>query len=129
LRNFIRDFGTQLTLGVFVATFVFAILTLGAIGGGSGSDTFVPQISVTVALGLVLISVIVLIYFIHHITISIQLPGVMSSIAANLAQAIDVQFPVDGIASAPQVFTTGRSREDLTQLLASEGSEVTATKS
>ena len=128
LRNFIRDFGTQLTLGVFVATFVYAILTLGAIGGGSGTNTFVPQISVTVALALVLVNVLVLIYFIHHITISIQLPGVMSSIAANLAQAIDVQFPARS-ADAPRIFSTGRSRDDLTQLLASEGSEVTATKS
>jgi uncharacterized membrane protein len=128
LRNFIRDLGTQLTLGVFVATFVYAILTLGAIGGGSGSDTFVPQISVTVALALVLVNVLVLIYFIHHITISIQLPGVMSSIAANLAQAIDVQFPARS-ADAPHVFSTGRACDDLTQLLASEGSEVIATKS
>ena len=28
LRNFIRDFGTQATLGTFVATFVYALLTL-----------------------------------------------------------------------------------------------------
>src|SRR5882762_3952341 len=28
LRNFIRDRGTQITLGTFVATFVFSVLTL-----------------------------------------------------------------------------------------------------
>src|ERR1019366_8631895 len=32
LRNFIRDRGTQVTLGTFVATFVYAVLALGAIG-------------------------------------------------------------------------------------------------
>ena len=33
LRNFIRDRGTQLTLGTFVATFVYAVLALVSIGG------------------------------------------------------------------------------------------------
>ena len=35
LRNFIRDRGTQHTLGAFVATFVFSILALVAIGNGA----------------------------------------------------------------------------------------------
>ena len=34
LRNFIRDRGTQLTLGTFVATFVYAVLVLVSIGPG-----------------------------------------------------------------------------------------------
>src|SRR5947209_17408634 len=66
LRNFIRDRGTQITLGTFVATFVFAILALGSIAHGQRGD-FVPHLSITVALGLVLASLGVLIYFIHHI--------------------------------------------------------------
>jgi uncharacterized membrane protein len=32
LRNFIRDRGTQFTLGTFVATFVYAVLVLISIG-------------------------------------------------------------------------------------------------
>src|ERR1022692_2081672 len=38
LRNFIRDRGTQLTLGTFVATFVYAVLVLVSIGPGSRGD-------------------------------------------------------------------------------------------
>ena len=34
LRNFIRDRGTQLTLGTFVATFIYAVLVLVSIGPG-----------------------------------------------------------------------------------------------
>lgn len=128
LRNFIRDLGTQATLGSFVATFVYAVLTLGAIGGGNRPVTFVPQISVTVSLALVFANVLVLIYFIHHITVSIQLPVVISSIARNLSRAIDVQFPTPrGV--APPSFPTGRSVADLEQLLADEGSVVTTAKS
>src|SRR5579859_7063359 len=44
LRNFIRDRATQLTLGTFVATFVYSVLVLVSIGTGSHGD-FVPHIS------------------------------------------------------------------------------------
>jgi uncharacterized membrane protein len=90
LRNFIRDRGTQVTLGTFVATFVYAVLVLVSIGAGSHGD-FVPHIGVTVTLGLMVVDLGVLIYFIHHTAISIQLPQVIASIAADLAEAIREQ--------------------------------------
>jgi len=92
LRNFIRDRGTQVTLGTFVATFVYSVLVLVSIGTGSHGD-FVPHIGVTVTLGLMVIDLGVLIYFIHHTAISIQLPQVIASIAADLAEAIRAAFP------------------------------------
>src|SRR5437016_7158641 len=79
LRNFVRDRGTQVTLGTFVATFVYSVLVLGSIAHGSRGD-FVPHLSITIALGLVLAALGVLIYFIHHIAKSIQLPQVIASI-------------------------------------------------
>ncbi|MBV8303548.1 MAG: DUF2254 domain-containing protein [Acidimicrobiia bacterium] len=90
LRTFIRDRGTQLTLGTFVATFVYAVLALGSIGHGRGGD-FVPHLSITVALGLVLVALGVLIYFIDHIAKSIQLPEVIASIARDLSAAIETE--------------------------------------
>jgi uncharacterized membrane protein len=91
LRNFIRDPGTQLTLGTFVGTFVYAILALGAIGRASPHGQFVPHISVTVTLALLALDLGVLIYFIHHIATQIQLPQVIASIARDLAEAIETQ--------------------------------------
>ena len=90
LRNFIRDRGTQVTLGTFVATFVYAVLVLASIGVGSHGD-FVPHIGVTVTLGLMVADLAVLIYFIHHTAVAIQLPQVIASIAADLAEAIKEQ--------------------------------------
>jgi uncharacterized membrane protein len=90
LRNFIRDRGTQVTLGTFVATFVYSVLVLAAVGTGAHGD-FVPHISVTVTLGLTVVDMAVLIYFIHHTSISIQLPQVIASIAADLTDAIKEQ--------------------------------------
>ena len=86
LRTFIRDRGDPLTLGTFVATFFYAMLTLISIGG-----TFVPHLSVTVALVLTAIDLGVLIYFIHHTATAIQLPAVIASIAGDLAKAIDTE--------------------------------------
>jgi len=90
LRNFIRDRGTQLTLGTFVATFVYAVLTLGSVGQGS-HGAFVPHISVTVTLALMLADLAVLIYFLHHIALQIQLPEVIAGIAGDLQSAIELQ--------------------------------------
>ena len=86
LRTFIRDRGTQLTLGTFVATFFYAMLALISIGG-----TFVPHLTVTVALTLTAIDLGVLIYFIHHTATAIQLPEVIASIARDLTHAIDAE--------------------------------------
>ena len=90
LRNFIRDRGTQHTLGAFVATFVYAVLSLVAIGNGAHRP-FVPNISITVALLALVLDMGVLIYFINHITNSIQLPQVIASIARDLATAIEAE--------------------------------------
>jgi uncharacterized membrane protein len=89
LRNFIRDRGTQVTLGTFVATFVYAVLALGSIG--QGGPAFVPHISITVTLALMVADLAVLIYFLHHIAIQIQLPQVIAGIAGDLAGAIELQ--------------------------------------
>jgi uncharacterized membrane protein len=90
LRNFIRDRGTQLTLGTYVATFVYAVLTLGSVGQGD-HGAFVPHISVTMTLVLMLADLFVLIYFLHHIAVQIQLPEVIASIAGDLQKAIELQ--------------------------------------
>jgi uncharacterized membrane protein len=105
LRNFIRDRGTQFTLGTFVATFVYATLVLISIGPRSGGPAFVPHLSITVAVALVAASMGVLIYFIHHIASSIQLPRVIASIARDLSRAIDVESTATGavIESGPSV--------------------------
>ncbi len=88
LRNFIRDRITQVTLGSFVATFVYAVLALVSIGPSSHGE-FVPHLSVTVTMVLVVLDVIVLVVFIDHIARSIQLPQVIASIAGDLARAVE----------------------------------------
>jgi uncharacterized membrane protein len=99
LRNFIRDRGTQFTLGTFVATFVYATLVLISIGPATPGRDFVPHLSITIAVALVTVSMAVLIYFIHHIATSIQLPQVIASIARDLSRAIDAESRDDPVTS------------------------------
>jgi uncharacterized membrane protein len=88
LRNFIRDRGTQVTLGTFVATFFYAVLTLVSVGSGSAGE-FVPHLSITVALVMTLVDLAVLIYFLNHVASMIQLPQVIAGIARDLAREVD----------------------------------------
>jgi uncharacterized membrane protein len=98
MRNFVRDVGNQVTLGVFVATFVYSTLALGSIALTGSRGIFVPHLSIAVAEAMLLADVSVLIYFIHHIAKSIQLPEVIAGIARDLTREIDAEFPEDGAA-------------------------------
>ena len=99
MRNFVRDVGNQVTLGVFVATFVYSVLALGSITVYPHGN-FVPHLSITVAEALLLVDLAVLIYFINHIAASIQLPEVIAGIARDLDSAIDTEFPNLNIADS-----------------------------
>ena len=122
LRNFIRDRGTQLTLGTFVATFVYCIAVLVSIGPGDRGE-FVPHVSITTAFGLVLVDLAVLIYFIHHITTQIQLPQVIASIAKDLAQAVAVQS-ADKPRSATRRPEQGPSLDELLTRIETSGAVI-----
>ena len=131
MRNFVRDVGNQVTLGVFVGTFVYSTLALGSIAIGGHRGVFVPHLSIAVAEALLLVDLAVLIYFIHHIAKSIQLPEVIARIARDLMAEIDAEIAEqkpdeNGPTSADH---RGRSVEELLQLLESEGGKVPAGES
>jgi uncharacterized membrane protein len=124
MRNFIRDLGNQVTLGVFVGTFTYSVLALGTITSDPRGD-FVPHLSITVAEALLLVDVAVLIYFIHHIAKSIQLPEVIGGIARDLMRAIDAEFPVQvGDSVAAQPVSGELTVPELRQLVAARGEAV-----
>src|SRR5580658_8320492 len=120
MRNFVRDWGNQLTLGVFVGTFVYSVLALGSTTAG-----FVPHLSITVAEALLLVDLGVLIYFIHHIAKSIQLPEVIAGIARDLIRAIDSEFPLHQPETDKATGeVVGRSVPELLQLIEDRGAVV-----
>ena len=104
LRNFMRDSANQLVLGTFVAAFVYCILVLRTIRLDDGSQ-FVPHISVSLAVFLALVSLWVLIYFIHRVALSIQSDEIVARVGRELDVQVDRLYPerLDG---------TGREEEE-----------------
>jgi uncharacterized membrane protein len=92
LRNFMKDTGNQIVLGVFIGTFIYSLLVLRAIYN-EDFDLFVPHLSVTVGIALAILSIGVLIYFIHHASTIIQASHVLQSVSDDLDKAIDRLFP------------------------------------
>ncbi|MBA2670321.1 MAG: DUF2254 domain-containing protein [Gemmatimonadetes bacterium] len=89
LYSFMRDRGNQFVLGTFIATFLYCLLTLRTIyGEGEDRDIFVPHLATTVGVLLAAMSLGVLIYFIHHVSIAIQAPQVIASVTAELHHGI-----------------------------------------
>src|SRR3712207_4966988 len=86
LRNFMRDTGNQLVLGTFVATFMYCLLVLRSIESGPNASD-VPHASVTAAVAFALASIAVLIYFTHHVSLSLQAPIAVATVANALEQA------------------------------------------
>jgi uncharacterized membrane protein len=126
MRNFVRDIGNQVTLGVFVGTFVYAVLVLGSID--SLSPSFVPYLSTSIAEALLLVDLGILIYFIHHIAKSIQLPEVIAGIADDLMASIDAEFPerVGERRAEPAQVHSGKSVPELLKLIEERGAVVTS---
>lgn len=95
LRNFMRDTGNQVVLGVLVGIFAYCIIVLRTIKtDGTAQENFVPSIAVIFGVLLGLIGVGFLIYFIHHVAISIQATSIISSIANETIAEIK-KLPVD----------------------------------
>lgn len=100
VRNFMADRGNQFTLGIFVATFLYALLVLRSIRQMSLDNdgperTFVPHLAVNVAVLLALVSVGVLVWFIHHISDSIQVWTLARRVRVELRRCIDHLYPED----------------------------------
>lgn len=94
LRNFMRDTANQVVLGTFVATFVYCLLVLRTIRRAD-EVAFVPHLSVSIGVLLAIVSIGVLIYFIHHVSVSIQADEVVARVARELQEGIDRLFPRD----------------------------------
>ena len=100
LRNFMRDTANQLVLGTFSSAFLYSILVLRTVNGTNDAK-FVPQIAVTIGVVLAVASVAVLIYFIHHVAVSIQVMNLLAGVHSDLRAAIDNLYP-ERIGTTPQ---------------------------
>lgn len=111
LRNFLRDVGNQIVLGTFVATFIYCLLVLRTVRGNDAAQ-FVPHLAVTGGVVLAMLSLGVLIFFIHHVSTSIQASQIIANVSEDLDGAIDRLFP-ERIGAAATADDSGRASPDL----------------
>ncbi len=92
LKSFSRDTGNQIVLGTLLGTFLYGIVVMRRVESSHGSS-YVPSLSVAFGILLAAVCVGLLVYFIHHVIISIQAENVVASVADDLYDTIDDLFP------------------------------------
>jgi uncharacterized membrane protein len=95
VRNFMADRGNQFVLGIFVATFLYSLMVLRSIRviGTDQGDYFVPHLAVNVAVLLAVLSIGVLVYFIHHISDSVQVWTLAEQVRTDLIDVVNRLYP------------------------------------
>lgn len=89
LKNLSSDRGLRIVLGVYIATFVYALLALRTVRSAESSGgEFVPVVSVAVAFLLALVCVVLLIYFIYHVINLIQPSTIFERLHGETRKAI-----------------------------------------
>ncbi|WP_141332077.1 DUF2254 domain-containing protein [Myxococcus sp. AB025B] len=96
MRTFLGDRRSQLALGIFVGTFVYALLTLRGVRGATewrGNEGYVPSLSVWLAVVLALLCVATFIYFIHHVAQSIRAVVILERIRQETCRTLERMYP------------------------------------
>jgi len=91
MHNFMRDRGNQLVLGIFIGVFLYCLLVLRVIS--ERPEPFVPACAM---LGSVLLSVLAsatFVFFIHHISSTIQADEMARAITQETLQMVERYFP------------------------------------
>ncbi len=78
---------------MFVGIFTYCIVVLRTIRGGDEAQVFVPSIAVVTGVLLALVGIGFLIYFIHHIAVSIQASTIIADIYEETVKVVDEIFP------------------------------------
>ena len=92
LRRFLRDPTTKIALGVFMATFIYSLLVLRVVGTAA-EEAFVPDNSISIALLLLLLSMLLFLRLISRTTQGLRVASVLSELGHDARKAIDRVYP------------------------------------
>lgn len=92
VKNFMYVRLNQVVLGAYISTYLYCLLVLTVVKNGS-DYTFVPSISILVAIVAAILNIILLIVFIHQIAISLQADKVISDISDFISKQVEKLFP------------------------------------
>ena len=96
IRTFMRNFTTQIVMGAFAATFVYALLVLRSVHSAS-TDEALPRIAITLGILLALVSFGMLVYFLYHVSQNIDAPNLIAALGRDLERVVHrITEPLDG---------------------------------
>jgi uncharacterized membrane protein len=96
VQRILRDKPSQLAIGLFVATFVHAILAMREVTNNGDGTGNVPGTSVVAAFLLVLASIAVLVIYVQHIGQALRVAALMELVADDTRALIDRVYPQKG---------------------------------
>ncbi|WDI44278.1 DUF2254 domain-containing protein [Bremerella sp. P1] len=100
LRSRLGDRTTQWTIGAFMGTAVYSLVVLKMVRKLGEDNFFIPHLSVMAAILFALGSLMILLYFIHHVAMIAQAPEIVASLATDLRHSMERIFP-DKIGDPP----------------------------
>ncbi len=99
VQRILRDKPSQIAIGLFVATFVHAILAIREVTPNGDGEGTVPGIAVITAFVLVLISIAVLVMYVHHIGQALRVSALIELVGKDTRALIDQFYPDKGEAA------------------------------
>jgi uncharacterized membrane protein len=95
VQRILQDKPSQFAIGVFVGTFAHAMLTLREVQtDGAGN---VPGLAVIVAFVLVVISIIVLVWYVNHIGRKLRVSALIELVGSDVRELLDLRYPHSGV--------------------------------
>lgn len=91
IRNFMEDTSTQVVLGIFISLFVYC-LVLVRMTDNFADGLFLPGLALAGAMLMTLSGILLLIYFIHHVSQNLQSDNVINNVHLELQHSIDQIF-------------------------------------
>src|SRR3954454_5725478 len=106
VQPILKDKPSQLAIGIFVGTFAFAMLAMRDVVIGSSGGGKVPGLTVVTAFLLVVVSIAVLVVYVHHIGRSLRVSALIEIVGRDTRESLDraYQKPAD---DAPEPSSRG----------------------
>jgi uncharacterized membrane protein len=96
VQRILRDRPSQLAVGLFVATFVHAILALREVTNNGDGTGNVPGVALVTAFALVLVSIAVLVMYVHHIGQALRVSALIELVGDETRSLLDRRYPDKG---------------------------------
>lgn len=99
VQTILRDKPSQLAIGIFVATFAHAMLAMREVRFEEGGS--VPGLAIVVAYVLIVVSIMALVLYVHHIGQSLRVSALIELVGKDTRKLLDQWYPDRGVSVDP----------------------------